>query len=370
MPAKNVGVNSTFEEQRVVINEIAIDVDNLLSTSETDPVFSASAAFGIAANDINQWNTAYGWGDHSVAGYVTEAGVGTDGSINTSGIITAASFVGDGSGLTGVIGSGSGVIILDDGSTIGTAGTINFGSNLSVSAISAGVVTVTASGGGSVGTAGTWAVSASGIHTSKNVGINTVNPTSALSVVGDGLFSGIVTATRFESSTAGTPTLDSPNNLNINAVVVAISTDLSVGDTLSVTGGVTVSGITTSEEFRTNTIVGDGSDRGFSTRYYITANGTSAYRFAGPGVLNSTDNPTLYLHRGFTYIFENSTGSNHPFALRVSAGGADYSPGGSFLTGSQTGTQILTVPFDAPSSIVYQCTIHTVSMVGTINFVS
>ena len=33
---------------------------------------------------------------------------------------------GDGSGLTGVVGSGSGVIVQDDGSNVGTAGTINW----------------------------------------------------------------------------------------------------------------------------------------------------------------------------------------------------------------------------------------------------
>ena len=101
----------------------------------------------------------------------------------------------------------------------------------------------------------------------------------------------------------------------------------------------------------------------------ITSSGASAYRFAGPGVLNSTNNPTLYFHRGFTYILENSTGSGHPFELRVSNGGAAYNPGGSFLTGSINGTQVLTVPFDAPNSIVYQCTLHG-GMVGTINFVT
>ena len=64
--------------------------------------------------------------------------------ITVTGIVTATSFVGDGSGLTGVVGSGSGVVIKDDNATVGTASTINFGSNLSVSAISAGIVTVTA----------------------------------------------------------------------------------------------------------------------------------------------------------------------------------------------------------------------------------
>ena len=79
------------------------------------------------------------------------AGIGTNGSVNTTGIITASSFVGDGSGLTGITASGSGIIIKHDGSTVGTAGTINFSTNLDVSAISAGIVTVTASGSGSSG---------------------------------------------------------------------------------------------------------------------------------------------------------------------------------------------------------------------------
>ena len=38
---------------------------------------------------------------------------------------------------------------------------------------------------------------------------------------------------------SGTPTIDSPNNLNINAVNVAISTDMSIGGNLTVTGSIT-----------------------------------------------------------------------------------------------------------------------------------
>ena len=69
----------------------------------------------------------------------------------TVGVVTASSFIGDGSGITGVTASGTGIIIRDDGTLVGTIGTINFGTNLSVSAASAGVVTVTASGGGGGG---------------------------------------------------------------------------------------------------------------------------------------------------------------------------------------------------------------------------
>ena len=43
----------------------------LTSYTETDPVFSASVAAGINATNIANWNTAYNWGDHSLAGYLT-----------------------------------------------------------------------------------------------------------------------------------------------------------------------------------------------------------------------------------------------------------------------------------------------------------
>ena len=66
-------------------------------------------------------------------------------NVSSAGVVTATGFIGDGSGLTGITASGSGVVIKDDNNTVGTAGTINFGTNLSVSAASAGVVTVTAS---------------------------------------------------------------------------------------------------------------------------------------------------------------------------------------------------------------------------------
>lgn len=43
----------------------------LTSYTETDPVFTASAAAGILSSDITNWNTAYGWGNHASAGYLT-----------------------------------------------------------------------------------------------------------------------------------------------------------------------------------------------------------------------------------------------------------------------------------------------------------
>ena len=43
----------------------------LTSFTETDPVFSASPAGSITSIQVTNWNTAYGWGDHSTAGYLT-----------------------------------------------------------------------------------------------------------------------------------------------------------------------------------------------------------------------------------------------------------------------------------------------------------
>ena len=44
----------------------------LTSYTETDPVFTASPANGITSTNISNWNTAYGWGDHSVVGYIID----------------------------------------------------------------------------------------------------------------------------------------------------------------------------------------------------------------------------------------------------------------------------------------------------------
>jgi hypothetical protein len=434
------------------------------------------AASTITSGQISNWDTSYNWGDHSTVGYVTSLTINDLADVNAGGPstgqvlkwsgtewnaaadLTAAGGSGIGltdlsvtvnsvgvstlsynnatgvfaytpPNLTGYATTSSIVGFITSGALTGfiTGVNITAGSNITVLETSEGNFIITSTSVAGAGT--TWSVNEIGIHTTKNVGIGTTLSSSALTVEGDGRFSGIVTATRFESVSAGTPTIDSPNNLNINAVLVAISTDVTIGDELRVAGittigpggirvagvvtatsfsgsgsGLTnipagqltgslpaingsaltnlpaaslpangsfttlsVSGITTSASFRTNSTVGDGTDVGFAIKYYITANGSSAYRFAGPGVVNTTNNPTFYLHRGFTYIFENSTGGSHPFAIRYSSGGTGY--GSTYLSGSQTGTQVFTVPFDAPATLVYQCTIHS-GMLGTFNIVT
>jgi hypothetical protein len=389
---------------------------------------TAAGGSGIGLTDLSVTVNSVGV---STLSYNNATGVFAYTPPNLTGYATTSSIVGfiTAGALTGYATTDSIVGFVTSGALTGfiTGVNITAGSNITVLETSEGNFIITSTSVAGAGT--TWSVNEIGIHTTKNVGIGTTLSSSALTVEGDGRFSGIVTATRFESVSAGTPTIDSPNNLNINAVLVAISTDVTIGDELRVAGittigpggirvagvvtatsfsgsgsGLTnipagqltgtlpaidgsaltnlpaaslpangsfttlsVSGITTSASFRTNSTVGDGTDVGFAIKYYITANGSSAYRFAGPGVVNTTNNPTFYLHRGFTYIFENSTGGSHPFAIRYSSGGTGY--GSTYLSGSQTGTQVFTVPFDAPATLVYQCTIHS-GMLGTFNIVT
>ena len=233
-----------------------------------------------------------------------------------TGVVTASSFVGDGSGLTGVTGTGSGIVIKDTNSLIGTAGTINFGDELSVSPASAGVVTVTAA--------------------------NTQLTTEEVQDIVGGMVSGN-TETNITVSYD-----DTGGKLNFVASGGSVPANLTA-TTLDVVG------IVTAGSFVTDLITANGSGRGFCTRYYVTANGASAYRFAGPGQRNTVDNPTLYLMRGFTYMFENSTGTSHPFRIQFS----NTSTGvGTYVSGDQNGVQIFTIPHDAPSSYEYVCTIH------------
>ena len=84
---------------------------------------------------------------------IGNSGFGTDTSINTTGIVTAASFSGDGSGLTGITAVGSGVVIREEGSNVGTAQTINFIGTGVTATISGGIasIEIATSGGGGGG---------------------------------------------------------------------------------------------------------------------------------------------------------------------------------------------------------------------------
>ena len=49
----------------------------------------------------------------------------------------------------------------------------------------------------------------------------------------------------------------------------------------------------------------------------LNSSGASDYTFSGPGFTGAVNDPTLYVYRGFTYIFDNSVqGGAHPFRIQ------------------------------------------------------
>ena len=103
-------------------------------------------------------------------------------------------------------------------------------------------------------------------------------------------------------------------------------------------------------------------------RWSLGASGTNHYTFTGPGLTGTVNDPTIYLSRGQTYIFENNNSSNaHPFQIQSVAGqgGAAYNTGVT-NNGGAGGTEIkIEVPHNAPDNLYYQCTAHP-NMGGTI----
>ena len=94
-------------------------------------------------------------------------------------------------------------------------------------------------------------------------------------------------------------------------------------------------------------------------RWSLGASGTDHYTFTGPGLTGTVNDPTIYLSRGQTYIFENNSGG-HPFQIQsvAGSGGSAYSTGVT-NNGGGNGTEIkITVPHDAPDNLFYQCTSH------------
>ena len=118
--------------------------------------------------------------------------------------------------------------------------------------------------------------------------------------------------------------------------------------------GITVTGAVTATSFSGDIV---------SATWTLGANGSSHYTFTGPGGLNNTDDPKIYLARGQTYEFVNNSGGSHPFQIQQTNGTA-YSTGVTNNNAS-SGTIKFEVPFSAPNTLQYKCTNHS-SMGNTI----
>tara|TARA_B100001093_G_C26800823_1_gene1003316 strand:+ start:169 stop:1137 length:969 start_codon:yes stop_codon:yes gene_type:complete len=78
-------------------------------------------------------------------------------------------------------------------------------------------------------------------------------------------------------------------------------------------------------------------------------------------ILDGSNYPAITLKRGYTYVFDQSDGSNsgHPLAFR-NASDASYTSGVTTTgtAGSSGAKTTFVVPSDAPASLKYYCTVH------------
>ena len=297
-----------------------------------DNVSSSTGNFSVG-NDLSVNNDAAISNDLNVTGIAT-VGEGfnvSSGGANISGVVTATSYQGDGSALTGIAAT----------DTIAAA-------SLTVSGITtlANELKVTAGGievdGGGVDIAGvsTFAgvVNAGSdvrITGNINAGISTFGAVTVTSITGDG------------SGLTGVANTDFISNVNIVSTATTTSR-------LVVGGGVTVAGIATASSF-------DGA----ISEWTLGADGSSNYTFTGPGFTGAENDPKVYLKRGQRYNFKNATGA-HPFKIQSTPNGSNPASSGTAYNDGVTNneaasgtTLIFDVQHDAPNRLYYQCTSHS-----------
>lgn len=257
-----------------------------------------------------------------------------NGNINING-----TFTGDGSGLTNVSAVGTGIGVSNNATNVGTAQTINFSTGITISTVSAGLATVTVD-------TQAFATSAGIATEAVSAGIATFATTAGVSTSVTGFLGIGVTAT----------------GLSATGIITATGVRISGNAGIITATGHVDSGIVT---YR-----GDSSYSA-AGRWVLGASGSDHYTFTGPGLGHSTINdPTLYLMRGQTYMFENKM-SAHPFRIQSTSNGSAGTQWNVGVTNNDVsnGVLIFEVPFVCPNTLYYQCTAHA-NMGGVLNIVT
>ena len=204
-----------------------------------------------------------------------------------AGIITATTFIGDGSGLSNIVGVGSGVYIRDNDTNVGAALTINIGDYLSASPIVAGITTI------------------SGIGT-EHVTSETITVSGVTTFQGNSFFGGNVTIDG-NVSVAGTLTSENKTDIDVLGIVTARS-GIHV-----IAGGIDVdAGIVTSTDGFVGNLTGNVTGN-------LTGIATGATRVY---VDESEDDNTDY-----DMVFLDSSGSGNAHrSMQVDAGAITFNP--------------------------------------------
>ena len=242
-----------------VLSQLILTGENGITISQSGVAYTFSSNFASLADDITPQlggdldlnsNDITGTGNISINGDIsassftgivtapTKITVGNDITLTgTTGIVSATQFIGDGSGLTGVVGSGSGVVIQDEGSSVGTAATINFTGDGVTASLSNGVASVTIT---DVGISNVSEDLLPQLGGNLNINSKYITGTGGVNITG------VVTATTFDGALKGLPqntqtsgyTLvasDAGKNVAITTGGVTLNTGVfDVGDTVSI----------------------------------------------------------------------------------------------------------------------------------------
>ena len=130
---------------------------------------------------------------------------------------------------------------------------------------------------------------------------------------------------------------------------------------------VDVAGLTTTKDLLV-TGVTTSTDKEIYNQFDITNNASGAYEFAATGIgfTVARDNPTLYLTKGKNYRFSVNA-SGHPFFIKTvnSTGVGNSYNDGVINNGVAVGIITFKIPYDAPDILYYNCQYHS-SMNGEI----
>ena len=330
----------------------------------------------IAAGDNISISTAFG--QVTVTALET-TGISSYWNLNSTGINTVGRNVGIGTttavaGLT-VLGGGrvSGFLTVTDGLVVSAGSKITGETSIIGGLYATGISTFTSNSLSAV------QFNVTGVSTFASSKTSTGFTTNATNT--NLWVSGIATVQTLESTNLSGTTLTATNYVRSNNVVVTGVTTVATGfgtnvtnSNLTVTGISTFASSKTATGFTTNTtntnlnVTGVGTFVGLCTageyggptggRWQVGASATAHYTFTGPGFGGTvTSDPTLYLARGQTYYFNNT--STGQLRIQTGANGSVSSQWNVGVTNNDADQNVqleFEVPYSAPNTLYYQAT--------------
>ena len=306
-------------------------------------------------------------------------GISSYWNLNSTGINTVGRNVGIGTttavaGLT-VLGGGrvSGFLTVTDGLVVNAGSKITGETSIVGGLYATGISTFTSNSLTAV------QFNVSGVSTfasSKTATGFTTNTTNTnLNVTGVGTIATLGVTNLSATTVTATNYVRSSNAIVTGVTTVSTGFGTNVTNTnLTVTGISTFASSKTATGFTTNTtntnlrVTGVGTFVGLCTageyggptggRWQVGASGTAHYTFTGPGLGGTvTSDPTLYLARGQTYYFNNT--STAQLRIQSGANGSVSSQWNVGVTNNDADQNVqleFEVPYSAPNTLYYQAT--------------